>query len=173
MTVQILLGALFIFCLRLIDVSMGTVRILMAVRGRRLLAGVIGFFEVTIFLVAISQVVTNIGNWWNVLGYAGGFAVGTIVGMTIENKLAIGLAEVDIVSMGKGTKIAAALREQGYGATEFLGAGKSNLVDMVRTVVRRREVPAVMQTATSVDDEAFITVAEMQRAQRGRWRLRK
>ena len=83
-----LLGALLIFCLRLIDVSMGTVRILMAVRGRRLLAGAIGFFEVTIFLVAISQVVANIGNWWNVLGYAGGFAVGTILGMTIEKKLA-------------------------------------------------------------------------------------
>ncbi|MDH4207260.1 MAG: DUF5698 domain-containing protein [Anaerolineae bacterium] len=173
MTTHILLGALFIFCLRLIDVSMGTVRILMAVRGRRLLAGVIGFFEVTIFLVAISQVVANIQNLWNVLGYAGGFAVGTIVGMTIENKLAIGLAEVDIVSLGNGTKIAEALREQGYGATEFLGAGKSNLVDMVRTVVRRREVPAVMDIATAADDEAFITVTEMQRAQRGRWRLRK
>jgi uncharacterized protein YebE (UPF0316 family) len=168
-----LLGALLIFCLRLTDVSMGTVRILMAVRGRRLFAGVIGFFEVTIFLVAISQVVNNIQNWWNVLGYAGGFAVGTIVGMTIEQKLAIGLSEVDIVSLGRGTEIAEALREQGYGATEFLGAGKSNLVDMVRTVVRRREVPAVMQVATGVDDEAFITVTETQRAQRGRWRLRK
>ena len=168
-----LLIALLIFVLRLIDVSMGTMRILMAVRGRRLLAGVIGFFEVTIFLVAISQVVTNIQNWWNVLGYAGGFAVGTIVGMTIEQKLAIGLAEVDIVSLGRGTEIAEALREQGFGATEFLGAGKSNLVDMVRTVVRRREVPGVMAVATSVDDEAFITVTETQRAQRGRWRLRK
>lgn len=168
-----LLGALLIFCLRLIDVSMGTVRILMAVRGRRLLAGVIGFFEVTIFLVAISQVVTNIGNWWNVLGYAAGFAVGTMVGMTIDRKLAIGLAEVDIVSMGKGTEIAEALRAEGYGATEFLGAGQANIVDMVRTVVRRREVPSVTSTASALDDSAFITVTEMQDAYRGRWRLRK
>jgi uncharacterized protein YebE (UPF0316 family) len=168
-----LLGALFIFCLRLIDVSMGTVRILMAVRGRRVVAGTIGFFEVTIFLVAISQVVNNIHNWWNVLGYAGGFAVGTMVGMTIENKLAVGLAEVDIVSLGKGTEIAEALRVEGYGATEFLGAGRSNLVDMVRTVVRRREVTAVMKLATSVDETAFITVSEMQRAWQGSWRKRK
>ena len=168
-----LLGGLFIFCLRLIDVSMGTVRILMAVRGRRLLAGVIGFFEVSIFVIAISQVVTNIGNWWNVLGYAGGFAVGTIVGMTIENKLAIGLDEVEIVSMGMGTEIAEALRAEGYGATEFLGVGQKNVVDMVRAVVRRREVAAVMATASALDDEAFITVQEMQSAYRGRWRLRK
>jgi uncharacterized protein YebE (UPF0316 family) len=168
-----LLVALLIFCLRLVDVSMGTVRILMAVRGRRLLAAVIGFFEVSIFLVAISQVVNNIENWWNVLGYAGGFAVGTVIGMTIENKLALGIAEVDIVSMGKGTEIAEALRAEGYGATEFLGAGKTNLVDMVRAVVRRREIGAVMDAAIAVDDSAFITVVETQRAHRGRWRLRK
>lgn len=168
-----LLVALLIFCLRLVDVSMGTVRILMAVRGRRLLAAVIGFFEVSIFLVAISQVVNNIENWWNVLGYAAGFAVGTVIGMTIENKLALGIAEVDIVSMGKGTEIAEALRAEGYGATEFLGAGKTNLVDMVRAVVRRREIGAVMDAAIAVDDSAFITVVETQRAHRGRWRLRK
>jgi len=168
-----LLGALLIFCLRLIDVSLGTVRILMAVRGRRLLAGVLGFFEVSIFLVAISQVLTNIGNWWNVLGYAGGFAVGTIIGMTIENKLAIGLAEVEIVSMGRGTEIAEALRAEGYGATEFLGAGHENIVDLVRTVVRRREVPSITAAASVIDESAFITVHEMQRAYRGRWRMRK
>jgi uncharacterized protein YebE (UPF0316 family) len=168
-----LLGGLAIFCLRLIDVSMGTVRILMAVRGRRLLAGVIGFFEVTIFLVAISQVVTNIGNWWNVLGYASGFAVGTMVGMTIEHKLAIGLAEVDIVSMGKGPEVAEALRAEGFGATEFMGAGQSEMVSMVRTVVRRREVPSVISTASATDDKAFVTVQDMQSAYRGRWRMRK
>mgnify|MGYP002152147735 CR=1 FL=1 len=168
-----LLGALLIFCLRLIDVSLGTVRILMAVRGRRLVAGVMGFFEVTIFLVAISQVLTNIGNWWNVLGYAGGFAMGTILGMTIEKKLAIGLAEVNIVSMGRGIEIAEALREQGFGATEFLGAGQENIVDMIRTVVRRREVPSVTAAAGAIDDSAFITVQEMQHAYHGRWRMGK
>jgi len=167
---EIFLGALLIFCLRLIDVSIGTVRILMAMRGRRLLAGLMGFFEVSIFLVAISQVVTNIGNWWNVIGYAGGFAMGTIIGITIENKLAIGLAEVSIISMGMGTQIAEALREDGYGATEFLGAGGSTMVDMVRTVVRRKEVTSIIAKAGSIDDKAFITVQDMQRAYRGRWR---
>jgi len=170
---EIFLGALLIFCLRLIDVSMGTVRILVAVRGRRLLASLIGFVEVIVFLVAISQVVTNIGNWWNVLAYAGGFALGTVLGVTIENKLAIGLSEVNIVSMGQGTEIAEALRGQGYGATEFLGAGRSSIVDTVRTVVRRREVSSVMGLASGVDDEAFVTVSEMKTAYGGRWRLRK
>ena len=170
---EILLGALLIFCLRLIGVSMGTVRMLMAVRGRRVVAGVIGFFEVIIFLVAISPVVTNIGNWWNVVAYAGGFASGTILGMTIEKKLAIGLAEVNFISMGKGAEIAEALRADGYGATEFLGVGQANVVDMVRTVVRRREVPSVMAAGSAMDDDAFVTVQDMKGAYRGRWRLRK
>jgi len=170
---EIFLGALLIFCLRLIDVSMGTVRILMAVRGRRLLASLIGFVEVIVFLVAISQVVTNIGNWWNVLAYAGGFALGTVLGVTIENKLAIGLAEINVISMGKGTEIAEVLRDHGYGATEFLGAGQTKIVDMVRTVVRRREVPSVMALTSDVDEEAFVTVSDMKSAYRGRWRLRK
>ena len=168
---EIFLGALFIFCLRLIDVSMGTVRILMALRGRRLIAALIGFFEVAIFLVAIGQVITNIDNWWNIVAYAGGFATGTIVGITIEKKLAIGLAEVSIISMGMGMKIAEALRDDGYGATEFLGAGHANIVDMVRTVVRRKEVPSVIAMTNSIDDKAFVTVQEMQSAYRGRWRV--
>lgn len=169
---EIFLGALLIFCLRLIGVTLGTVRILMAVRGRRLLASLMGFVEVIVFLVAISEVVTNIGNWWNVLAYAGGFALGTVLGVTIENKLAIGLAEINVISMGKGTEIAEALREQGYGATEFLGAGQANIVDMVRTVVRRREVPSVMALTRDVDEEAFVTVSDTKSAYRGRWRLR-
>jgi len=170
---EIFLGALLIFCLRLIGVTLGTVRILMAVRGRRLLASLMGFVEVIVFLVAISEVVTNIGNWWNILAYAGGFALGTVLGVTIENKLAIGLAEVNVISMGKGTEIAEALREQGYGATEFLGAGQTNIVDMVRTVVRRREVTSVMALTSDVDEEAFVTVSDTKSAYHGRWRLRK
>jgi len=168
---ELFLGALFIFCLRLIDVSMGTVRILMALRGRRMIAALIGFFEVAIYLVAIGQVITNIGNWWNIVAYAGGFSAGTIVGITIEKKLAIGLAEVNIISMGAGTKIAEALRDDGYGATEFLGAGHSHMVDMVRTVVRRKEVPSVIARSISIDDKAFVTVQEMRTAYRGRWRV--
>jgi uncharacterized protein YebE (UPF0316 family) len=96
-----------------------------------------------------------------------------MLGMTIEHKLAIGLAEVDIVSMGKGPEVAEALRAEGFGATEFTGVGQTETVSMVRTVVRRREVPSVMAKASATDDKAFITVQDMQSAYRGRWRMRK
>ena len=95
---EAVLGGLLVFCLRLTDVTRGTLRILMTVRGRKLLAALIGFVEVTIFVVAIGQVVRNVGNVWNGLGYSGGFATGTLVGMTIEEHLALGWTVVRIIS---------------------------------------------------------------------------
>ncbi len=81
-------NALLIFYLRLVDVSLGTVRLIMIGRGRRKIAPLLGFVEVTIWVVAISQVITNLDNIFNILGYSGGFAAGTLVGMWIEDKLA-------------------------------------------------------------------------------------
>ncbi|MCZ7666925.1 MAG: DUF5698 domain-containing protein [Chloroflexi bacterium] len=87
---QIFAGMLLIFCLRILDVSMGTIRTIMVVRGLRKWAVLIGFVEVTIWVVAISQVISNLNNLWNVLAYSGGFAAGTFVGMHLENRLALG-----------------------------------------------------------------------------------
>ena len=67
----------------------GTVRLIMVTRGIRKWAVLIGFVEVTIWVVAISQVISNLNNVWNILGYSGGFAAGTFVGMYLENRLAL------------------------------------------------------------------------------------
>ena len=83
---QLLAGMLLIFCLRIVDVSLGTVRLIMVTRGIRKWAVLIGFFEVTIWVVAISQVMSNLNNVWNVLAYSGGFASGTFVGMYLESR---------------------------------------------------------------------------------------
>jgi uncharacterized protein YebE (UPF0316 family) len=87
MTWTVLFTAVMIFCLRLIDKSLGTVRLLMIGWGQRKIAPPPGFVEVTIWLVAISQVITNLDNIVNVLAYSGGFAAGTLVGMWIEDEL--------------------------------------------------------------------------------------
>lgn len=167
-----ILGGLFIFCLRLTDVTLGTLRILMTVRGRKLLAGVIGFVEVTIFVVAISQVVRNVDNVWNVLGYAGGFAAGTMVGMTIEERLALGFSIVRIISANPNSPLGEAIRSAGFGATEIPGRGMNHAVDILEVVVRRADLPAVLQIVDRVDNKAFVTVEETRRVYRG-WRLSK
>ena len=167
-----ILGGLFVFALRLTDVTLGTLRILMTVRGRKWLAGLIGFVEVTIFVVAISQVVRNAGNVWNVLGYAGGFAAGTVVGMTIEERLALGVTVVRIISSGLGTELGESVRRAGFGVTQITGRGMRETVDILEVVVRRADLPAVLQIVNQVDNKAFVTVEETRRVYRG-WRLGK
>ncbi len=167
-----ILGGLFVFCLRLADVTLGTLRILMTVRGRKWLAGAIGFVEVTIFIVAISQVIRNVDNVWNVLGYAGGFAAGTMAGMMIEERLALGFTIVRIISSDPNTPLCEAIRRAGFGATEIPGRGMNHAVSVLEVVVRRADLPSVLQIVDKVDNKAFVTVEETRRVYRG-WRLSK
>ena len=164
---EAILGGLLIFCLRLTDVTLGTLRILMTVRGRKYLAALIGFFEVTIFIVAVSQVVRNVHNVWMVLGYSLGFAAGTLVGMTIEEQLALGFTVVRIISTDIENKIAEALRALGYGVTEMTGQGLRGAVEILEVVVQRHDLPVVLQTIDEVDSRAFVTVEETRRVYRG------
>lgn len=161
------LGGLLIFVLRLTDVTLGTLRILMTVRGRKPLAALIGFVEVTIFVVAISQVVRNATNIWSVLGYSSGFAAGTLVGMTIEERLALGFTVVRIISTDIKNQTAGALRALGYGVTEMTGQGLRGAVEILEVVVQRHELPVVLQTIDGVDSKAFVTVEETRRVYRG------
>ena len=167
MSWQPILGGLLIFSLRVIDVSIGTVRMLMIVRGRKLLSALMGFVEVLIFLLAISKVIREVNNVWNVLGYCGGFATGTIVGMTLEQRLALGFSVVRIISKTRWLEITQALRHESFGATQIIGEGRGGPVGIVYSMVRRKQVPAVVALCERLDPQAFITVEEASRVYRG------
>lgn len=169
----IVAGMLLIFSLRIIDVSMGTVRTLMIVRGMRRWAVLIGFVEVTVWVVAISQVISNLNNVWNILAYSGGFAAGTFVGMSLENKLALGDVDIHIVSPKKGAEVATRVRQAGFGATELPALGQSGPVSFIGVVVPRKQKPAVLALITDVDPTAFVTVDDMRHVDRGFGRLAK
>jgi uncharacterized protein YebE (UPF0316 family) len=93
-----LLAGLLIFALRIVDVSMAIVRLLMVIRGRKGLAWLFGFVQAFVYIVAIREVMADLGNWINILSYAAGFATGTVVGIWIEERLAIGYGHVRIMS---------------------------------------------------------------------------
>ena len=80
---NIYIGAAIIFFSRVTDVAMGTFRVQLIVRRKKLIAGVLGFFEVLIFILIVSKVIKDIGNWLNVVAYCGGFATGNVVGIYI------------------------------------------------------------------------------------------
>jgi len=164
---QPILSGAVIFALRVTSVAMGTVRTLLVVRGRRYTAALIGFFEVLIFVLAISKVILEMSNVWNILGYCGGFAVGTIAGMALEDRLALGFSMVRIISKGKWLEITQALRREGFGATEVIGEGKDGPVGIIYSMVRRKQVPEVIELCERLDRQAFITVEEARRVYRG------
>ena len=161
---------LIIFCLRVGDMSLDTLRVLFVVRGRKATAWMLGFFQSALWVVAITSVLSNLGNLWNLIGYAGGFATGNVVGMVIEEWLAVGHGHLRIISSRRGTAIAEAIRSAGYAATELSGRGKDGMVSVINCSVRRRDIDRVREQVKHIDPEAFLTVEEVRPLQRGFWR---
>jgi uncharacterized protein YebE (UPF0316 family) len=153
-------GPLLIFGLRVADVSLDTMRVLFAVRGKRYHAAMLGFFQALIFILVVGNVIQHLDSVWHVLGYAAGFAMGTLVGVMIENAVAYGISTVRIVSAHGGVEIANALRERGYGATEVAGYGRDGTVEIVDSVVHRSHLDEVMGIVDRWDSLAFVTVEE-------------
>jgi len=153
-------GPLLIFSLRICDVSLALLRTLLAVRNVRIAVPIIGFFEVLIWIFAVGAAIRNLNSPWHLLGYAGGFAMGNVVGMWIEGKLAFGMAIVRIMSKHGGVEVAEALREKGFGVTEFAGHGRDGRVEIVDTVIKRRHIPEVLAVVDYWDPGAFVLVEE-------------
>lgn len=163
-TVDILSAAALIFCLRVADVSLGTLRLIMIAHGHRNIAGILGFVEITIWIVAISNVVTNLGNFWMILGYSGGYATGTMLGMWMEEKMAIGNVVVNIVSSGEGEKIARRLRDHGSRVMEYQGAEENGAVNILSAITSRKKLPLTLKEIQFIDSNALVTVEDLRMA---------
>jgi uncharacterized protein YebE (UPF0316 family) len=163
-------AGLLVFALRLTDMSLDTLRVLFMMRGRKLVAGLIGAIQAAVFILAVSAVLTGPLNFWTVLGYACGFGAGVILGMIAEERLALGYGMFRIYSPARGAAIAQALREAGHAATEFTAQGKDGTITVVNAAVARRDIPAVRALVDRVDPNAFITVDEVRPLRRGYFR---
>ncbi|MHC1773071.1 MAG: DUF2179 domain-containing protein [Flexilinea sp.] len=170
-TSEVFLGGILIFFLRLCDMSMDTLRVLFVVRGKKLPVWFLGVAQSALYIIAISKVLKGDNNPITILGYATGFATGNIIGMQIEERLAIGFKKVSIISRDDGTEIALALRKAGYGVTELCGKGKDGYVCMIQTNVKRKHVKDVEKIANGIDENAFITSDDFNPVNRsGFWR---
>jgi uncharacterized protein YebE (UPF0316 family) len=164
------LGALSIFGLRVVDMSLDTLRMLFVVRGRKAIAWVLGFFQSVVFVIAITSVLSNLDNPLNVIGYAAGFATGNVIGMLIEERLAIGHIHLQIISPSLGVALAQILRESGFGVTEIAARGKNGMVSMLSVSVLRKDVNRVKAIVYEKDPEAFMTSEDVRPLWRGFWR---
>jgi len=159
-----------IFGLRVIEMSLDTIRVLLVVRGRKGIAWTVGFLQSLLFVMAITTVLSNLDNLLTAFGYAAGFATGNVTGMFLEEKLAIGHTHLRIISSRRGNAIAEALRGLGFAATEVSGRGKDGMVTMINCSVLRKHVRQVETVVHDLDDNAFVTAEDVRPVRRGFWR---
>lgn len=164
---------LLIFTARIIDVSLGTLRIIFISRNKRLLAPLMGFFEVLIWLLAIGQIIKNLENPACYIAYAAGFAGGSFIGMAIENRLAIGLQIVRIITKFYVPEMIEKLKAGGYGLTTLHGEGASGPVTVIFTIVKRKDLPEFVSIIKSVNPKVFYTVEDVRTAKEGIYPLKR
>jgi len=149
---------LFIFLARIVDVSLGTLRIIFVTKGMRRVAPLIGFFEVFIWLLAISRIMQNLDNWVCYVAYAAGFASGNLIGMLIEEKLAIGHEMIRVITRKDATNLIDELRETGHGVTWVNAKGVEGDVAVLYIIARRSMIQGVLDLINKHNPRALYTV---------------
>lgn len=157
----LLILPLLIFIARVMDVSLGTLRIIFISKGFKYLAPVVGFFEIMIWLLAIGQIFQNIANILYYIAYAGGFAMGTFVGISIENKLSIGTEIVRIITRKDATKLIEVLRSEGWEVTTSEAEGVDGRVKVIYTIIDRHDLFNVIETIKKYNPHAFYSVEDI------------
>jgi len=164
---------LLIFIARITDVSMGTMRMLMLVKGRRFPAAAIGFFEVIIYVNALARVVNALDNWVYMLIYALGFAAGNYLGIYLEERMALGYAGVQIIVQSESDSLVSFLRENGFGVTVTEGWGREGPKDILTVIVPRRQMDKLMQLVNSHDSKSFTIVMDARKTMGGYYQRQK
>lgn len=151
-------SALIIMMLRICDVTLGTFRTIQVVNAKKYQAGLVGFVEVLIWIFAMRYIIQHLDNTFNLIGYAAGFGIGNILGVTLEQKIGLGFIQVSIISKFNTDSIVDALRKSRYGTTILPGEGGAGGVSIIFTIIRRRHLKELRKIVESIDTDVFINV---------------
>lgn len=154
---------LLIFFARVTDVSINTLRIMFMLNGKKKIAPILGFFEALIWLLAIGQIFQNINNPMSYLAYAGGFAMGTFVGMTIEEKLALGRVLVRVITPTPMPELIEYMKEKNFRFTSVGAEGRFGKVNLLFTVMKRDALTEFVGKVKAFNDKAFYTIESVKR----------
>lgn len=158
---------LLIFLARICDVTIGTIRIILVARGQKVLAPILGFFEILIWIIAISQIMGNLDNWISYLAYALGFATGNYIGMLVEEKIAMGIVGLRLVTASPASKLIEALKENGYGHTHMDAKGATGPVNVLFITVSRKNLKELIELINQYNQGAFYTVEDIRLVNKG------
>jgi uncharacterized protein YebE (UPF0316 family) len=152
---------ILIFIARVCDVSLGTIRIIFISKGIKYLAPLVGFFEILIWIMAISQIMQNLSNVYYYLFYAGGFATGNFVGILIDEKLSIGNVNVRIITRHDANDLVEKLKKSRFGITVLDAEGPKGQVKIIFTLVKRKNVAKVIKLVKKYNPQAFYSVEDI------------
>jgi uncharacterized protein YebE (UPF0316 family) len=158
---------LLIFVAEVCVVTLGTLRIIFVARGQKVLAPLLGFFEILIWLFAISQIMQNLSNATCFVAYAVGFTLGNYLGIIIEKKLAMGTVIVRIITHREAVGLIDQMRAASFGVTTVEAQGATGTVQIVMTVVKRKQLPEVVALIETHHPNAFYAVDDLQSACEG------
>jgi uncharacterized protein YebE (UPF0316 family) len=158
---------LLIFLARILDVTIGTIRIVMVSKGQKLWAPILGFFEVLIWLIAISRIFQNLDNWANYVAYAAGFASGNYIGLLLEERLAMGIVKIQIITRKSAVDLIKNLQNAGYGITHHEAKGSSEIVSIIYSIIKRNEIHKVEKIVKATNPKAFYSIEDVKSVSHG------
>jgi len=164
---------LLIVLARILDVCLGTIRIVFISKGLKYLAPIIGFFEVLIWLITIRVIMQNLNNIACYIAYGLGFAMGTFIGLQVEKRLAIGKSIIRIITQKNATELVEHLREKGFGVTSLDAHGAKGNVGVIYMIVRRHDLENVGTIIKKLNPNAFYTVEDVRMVSKGVFPLKK
>jgi uncharacterized protein YebE (UPF0316 family) len=152
---------ILIFSARIVDVSIDTMRVIFVTKGYRWLAPLCGFFEVLIWLIAVTQIMKNLSNAVYYIAYAGGFATGNFVGMYIEQHIALGTVLIRVITKNETQELMNYFKSRNYGVTVVDAEGLFDKVKILLTVIKRSEIQDVVDTIKRLNPQAFYTIEDV------------
>lgn len=157
---MLIMELLFIFFARIIDVSLGTIRMILVIRGDKVPAAIIGFFEIMVYTVALGLVVGSLDDPVKLIVFCAGFSLGVLVGSVIEEKLALGYRGLQVIIDREHCDMVDDLREAGYPVTCWEATGKAGPKTVLHMVVKRNMIKAVSNHIYEQDPNAFVVLME-------------
>jgi uncharacterized protein YebE (UPF0316 family) len=161
---------MLIFLARILDVSIGTLRLIFVSKGFKFYAPILGFFEVIIWLLAIGQIMQHLDNILCYLAYGLGFATGNYIGIYLDEKLSLGTVLIRIVTKAEITGLVDHLRKEEFGASLVDIEGMTGKQKMIFTIVKRIDLKEVMKIIQEHNPQAFVTIEDVKTAREGYFR---
>jgi uncharacterized protein YebE (UPF0316 family) len=157
----------YIFIAEVCVVTISTMRTIFVARGMKLLAPLLGVFEVSIWLFAIGEVMKNLNDWRCSAAFAGGFTLGNFLGILLEEKLAMGSVGIHMITHQDASQLIDALRAADYGVTSIEAEGATGPVHVVYTVIKRKNLVHVLTIARRSHPNVFYSVDDLHSAAAG------